>query len=68
MVSPTITKRKYMPVAAGTLSQLASITVGYLATRNASEDLEFIYVISPQPNGFIILETYLLLRRQTITG
>jgi hypothetical protein len=67
MVSPVITKRKFMSVA-GTLSQLVSITIGYLGTRNVSEDLEFINFTSPQPNGIIMLETYLLLRRQIITG
>jgi hypothetical protein len=32
--APTIAKRMYMPVA-GTLSQLLSITLGYLAIGNA---------------------------------
>jgi hypothetical protein len=64
--APTIAKREYMPVT-GTLSQLLSITLGYLATGNAFGNLEFINVTSPQSNGIIMLDTCLLLRRQTIT-
>lgn len=64
--TPTIAKRKYMPVA-GTLSQLLSITLGYLATGNAFGGLGFINATSPQSNWIIMLETCLLLRRQTIT-
>jgi len=64
--TPTIAKREYMPVT-GTLSQLLSITLGYLATGNAFGNLEFINVTSPQSNGIIMLDTCLLLRRQTVT-
>jgi hypothetical protein len=52
---------------AGTLSQPVSIILGYLAARSVFEDLEFIYVTSPQSNGIIMMKTYLLLRSQTIT-
>jgi hypothetical protein len=64
--NPTIAKRKYMRVA-GTASQLLSITLGYLATGNACGDLKFINAPSPQSSGIIMLQTCLLLGRQTIS-
>jgi hypothetical protein len=47
-----------------THSQLLSITLGHLATRNNFGNLTFIGVISPTI-GIIVLETWLLFGRQT---
>jgi hypothetical protein len=50
-----------------THSQCLSITLCYLATGNAFEDLKFINAVSPQSVGIIVPENYLLIGRQTVT-
>jgi hypothetical protein len=43
-----------------------TVTLGYLANGNAFEDMKFINAL-PQTIGIIVLETCLLLGRQTVT-
>jgi len=50
-----------------TQSQRSSIILRYLATGNNIEELEFARVTTQSP-GIIVLETCLLLGRQTVTG
>jgi hypothetical protein len=48
-------------------SQRLSITLFCVATRNASDDTQFIGAASPQTSIIVVAETCLLRDRQTVT-
>ena len=57
MITPRIEKRNTTMRDVIPPSQLLSITLRYLATRNTFEDLKFTSAVSPESIGIILMET-----------